>query len=264
MDATHWFGQVDWVHDGGVMLVVGLSTATFADLRITTESDDERTELLIKDGRIVSWVDKSNWVMVNCAMDEVTFVSQGRYWTGPIGELKATLEAQIAELSQPTDDTPGANFLGALFGGNKQSDKTEVRVSRVGEETVAGYPATQYRVETRKGSTWSTHELVSVSRDLLREMEAEIGGCTRVMMDFSQQMAALVPLGDTVAVYNDPSYRALFDEGYPVKSVTRMTLFGIQLEAVSAVVEVSRERLSDDWFTVPSNFRKVDRLSDLF
>lgn len=246
-----------------LLLIAGVSVTSFADLRIITESDDERFEMLVKDGRIMSRGDLSAWLILDCALEEVTYVYFSHYWQGPIAEFAAALDAEFAKLVQGDADVAEVpEFLGALFS-SSTSGTTQVRVTPLGEETVAGYGATQYRVETGDGSQWKTHELVSISSDLLREIEAEIGDCTFVMMDLSQQLASLVPLGDT-AVYSDPAYRALFGQGYPVRSITKMTMFGIDFEVESAVVEVSRDPLHDSEFAVPATSRRVDNLSTFF
>lgn len=262
--------RIDWVKSLGgaliaLLLVAGVSVTSFADLRIISKSDDEQSEVLVKDGRIISRTDPNTWFMIDCSLEEVTYVYHSRYWRGPIAELGAALEEQLAQVlnSSEADKPEVPAFLGALFG-SQSSGKTQVRVTQLEDETVAGYRATQYRVETGDGSKWKTHELVSVSKDLLREIEAEVGDCTHVMMDFAQQMAALVPLNDAATVYSDPAYQALFKQGFPVRSVTKMTLFGIELEAETVVVEVSQAPLHDDDFTVPSRIRRVESLSTFF
>lgn len=248
-----------------VLLVAGLSVGSFADLRIVTEGDDERSELLIKGDRVVSRTDAANWMMVDCKLNEVTFVADGRYWTGPIVELKKAFDDQIKELSQVAEEAPSAlGFLGGLLSGSTKSESTQVRVTRLADETVAGYGATQYRVETGSDSKWTTFEIVSVSSALLQEVKSEIGDCMSVMIDFSHQMASLVPSGAAKAVYSDPSYQALFNEGYPVKSVTRLTIFGVELDFENKVVGVSRNPVSDDVFALPVNYRKVENPSSLF
>ena len=104
--------------------------------------------------------------------------------------------------------------------------------------------------------------MIWISRDLLREIEGEIGRCTRIMIDLSQQLASLVPLGDAPAVYSDPSYLALFDQGFPVRSVTRMSFFGMEVDVESEVVEVGRAPVDEARFTVPSTFQRYDGLND--
>lgn len=256
-----WVGSVLTV----LLLVIGVSGTSFADLRIVSETDDERSVVLAKNGLIVSRSDPNEWFMVDCALEEVTFVHYSRYWQGPIAELGAALDREIEKILVGDDSGEGeaaeiAGFLAALLGSDTSGTK-QVRVTQIGDDSVAGYKATQYRVETGDGSQWKTYELVSISQDLLRELQAEVGDCTRVMMDLTQQILAIVPLGDGPTVHSDASYRALFDQGFPVRTITKMTVFGFELETETVVVEVSHEPVPDSEFIVPSSFRRVDSLA---
>lgn len=253
-----------------LLFVVGVSATGFADLRIVTEYDDELSELLVKNGRIVSRSDPQEWFMIDCVRDEITYVRGHRYWQGPTSEFAAPLEAQFEEIFQAAEDVDAAEEaapIRGLFGdllGSQKPETVQVRVTELGEETVAGYPAIQYRVETGDGSQWKTHEIISISSRLLWELEAEIGDCTRRLSDFSNQLQALIPLGDSAAVHSDPTYLALFSQGYPVRSVMTITVFGFQVEMETVLVEVSRDPLDDSAFEVPSTYRRSENLSEFF
>lgn len=242
-----------------LLLIAGLSATSFADLRIVQEADDERTEVLVKDGRIMWYLTDEDWMMMDCARQEITFVSPPRYWQGPVEEFTDALKAQRDEIFQ---EMSGAPDLGGLFGipSGSQAATTQVRVTRVGDETIAGYRATQYRVETGDGSQWKTYEDLWVSRDLMRELEGEIGRCTHAMMNLAQEFATLLPLGDAPVVYSDPAYLALYEQGFPMRSVTRMAVFGFEVNVESEVVEVSRARLDESRFTVPSSYERYESL----
>lgn len=260
MSAAHtswkkWAG----VSLAALLLIAGLSSTGFADLRIVQKADEERTEVLVKDGRIMWHLTSEDWMMIDCAREQVTFVSPPRYWQGPVEELTAALKAQRDELFQEMSGAPDLRELLGIPSGS-QTASTQVRVTRVGDETIAGYRATQYRIETGDGSQWKTYEDLWVSRDLMRDIEGEVGRCTHVMMNLAQEFATLLPLGDAPVVYSDPAYLALYEQGFPMRSVTKMTVFGFEVNVESEVVDVSRARLDESLFTVPSTYERYESL----
>src|SRR5690554_6365056 len=52
-----------------LLLVAGLRTTSFDDMRIVHESEGERTEILIKEGRIVWHLDAEDWLLIDCARE---------------------------------------------------------------------------------------------------------------------------------------------------------------------------------------------------
>lgn len=67
------------------------------------------------------------------------------------------------------------------------------------------------------------------------------------------------------AVLASPDYQALMKLGYPVRSKESVPgLFGQSMEFLSEVVEISREPISDDAFTVPSGYQRVDSVFEVF
>lgn len=253
-----------------LMLVVGASGTSFADLRIVSEYDTDLSEVLVKGRRIVSRSSPGEWFMIDCRREELTYVFHNYYWQGSVSEFAAGLEQELGSLLNVEEDIGSEEvpaevlaFLGGLLGPSTAGD-VQVRVTEIGNDTVAGYKATQYRVETGDGTKWKTHEIISISGDLLREIEAEVGNCAHLMVDVAQQMAALVPIGDTPIVYSDPGYQALVKQGFPVRSITTMSMFGIEIDVETSVIEVSKAPLSEEDFTVPDSLKKVDDLSFFF
>lgn len=245
-----------------LLLILGLNATTFADLRIVHQTEDEQTEVLVKNHRIRWHLSLEDWVMIDCTQDQVTLVAPPRYWTGPTSELKEMLAEMQAIIAKDIASALEAGMIPGLPPAPARSEPPPVRVTRVGDDHVAGYRATEYRVETGGGSQWTTFERIWVSRDLLREVEDEVGRCIRVMIELSQQLAVLVPLGDASAVYSDSSYQALFDQGFPVRSITTLSLFGTEWEIQSELVEVSRTGLDEALFTVPATYERSDSLAD--
>lgn len=49
-----------------LLVVAGLSAMSVADRRIVSESEDERSEVLVKDGRILSRTDPNTWFLIDC------------------------------------------------------------------------------------------------------------------------------------------------------------------------------------------------------
>lgn len=206
-------------------------------------------------------------MMVNCATEQVTILDERQYWEGSVAELSAALEEAIKEALEPVQATPGLpSFLGGLFGSSAKPAAIEVRVTQVGSATVAGYQATQHRVETRQGSNWKTYEDVWVSSALMQEVKAEVGNCVSVITDLGQQLTALAPFGmdEVSAVLKSSAYQALFDTGYPVRTVSKFQIFGISVDIENEVVEVNRNPIPEGLFAVPNGYRRVDSPTALF
>lgn len=243
-----------------LLLMTGLSATVSADLRIVHESDDGRTAVLVKGNRIVWDLSPQDWIMIDCVREEVTLVQPSRYWQGSIVEIKALFAELRSILSESMAHGLGAEGSLGSVPGSRKSETIQVRVTRLEDETIAGYRATQYRVETGDGSHWKTFEDIWFFRDLLREIESEIGRCSAVLMDLTQEFANLMPMGEALAVYSDPSYRTLFHQGFPMRSITKVSMFGTDLEIQSEVVEISRAPLEEARFTVPSTYQRYDDL----
>lgn len=263
-----------------VVLVAGLlwfgaSGTGFADLRIVTEAEGERTETFFKGNRIASpMLDGSNFVFY-CDVGQIAVISprsSAQYWQGTFDDLRADIEA-LWDFDLGDDE--GADdggmpdlgaLLGGLFGGGGDKEETQVRVTKKGSATVAGYAADHYVVETGSKNKWRVFEERWISADLLRELTAEVGTCIDYVLELEGALEGLSPfgLGDLEAVLASPDYQALMTKGFPVRSVQTLRIFGMETKLSDEVVEVSRERISEDVFTIPPGYKRVDSALQLF
>lgn len=249
---------------------LGVTSPGWADVRIVSESEGERTELLLRGNRIAAPAMGVGRFLLNCETGELTIVSSeggGRYWSGTADEFQRVFDQMFSGFTggmQGMPDMGGA--LGGLFGGPQRTDEVRVRVTKVGEETIAGFRSEHYRVETGSGGQWKVYEEIWVSSDLLQLVKSEVGGCIDLMHDFTSGLSTMGPagMGDTEAVMASPDYQALSEHGFPVKNHVTTSVFGTTINTVSEVVEVSRDPISEDAFTVPSGYRRVSSPLELF
>lgn len=249
-----------------LLLVIGFSTAAFADVRVVVQSDGVEQHMLFKAGVARTDIAELGWILLNCGEDQLTIIGRNRYWEGPAGELFDAVFGMTGQAFDELDeDVDVAGLLGALFGSSEEANAPEVKISEVGTETIAGFAATQYRIETGSQSSWETYQDLWLSPGLNDIVQAEGMDCLHLMLDFDEAMAELTPfLPDSVkAVLADESYRALRLEGYPVRTETIMSVFGMQIETVSEVVAVEQEPLPDELFAVPAGYERVDDPSEL-
>lgn len=209
----------------------------------------------------------------------------GRYWQGNIATYQDELEQEFNDLLQATSDV-FADFgdfgafgdlgdlgdvgalLGELFGGGSPDDEIRVRVTKAGEDTVAGYSAERYTVETSRGDDWRVFEEIWISSDLLKEVAAEASACVDIMSDVSSEISSAIDafgIDEMEAVLASPDYQALLKRGYPVRiKQTMRGLFGETVESISEVVDVIKGPISEDAFIVPSGYRRVDSFFEVF
>ncbi len=260
---------------------LGVTDVGSADFRIVEESEGVRIETLVKNNRIASINPDGFNTLLFCDAQEVVLLSafSQRYWRGSLTELQAAFETMFSpeglgalfDVGAAEDDFPSGFDLGELFGAlfgaanQRPAGEVQVRVSRVGEETVAGYAAEHYVVETGRGGTWNVYEEVWISPDLLAEVRREAGSCVSVMMDLQHELLAGLAVGmdDLDAVLKSEDYRALMARGYPVRTKDTMSFFGMTFETVHEVVEVSREPIPEDRFNVPARYVRVDDIWDV-
>lgn len=247
----------------------GVTSPGLADLRIVTVTEGERTELLFKENRIGMPAMDAGSMFLQCDTGELTMLSPaagGRYWQGHISEFQSLFDNLFGDLTgdQGMPDLSGA--FGALFGSAAPAAEVGVRVTKVGDETVAGYAAEHYRVETGSGNQWRVYEEIWVSRDLMRLVEAEVGTCVAMMTELTGALSEIAPfgLGEIEAVINSSEYQALTANAMPVRSITSMNMFGMTFDVASEVVEVSTETIPDAAFSVPAGYRRVNSPIEIF
>ena len=134
-----WIGAMVFA----ALFVVSFSTVSFAALRIVTDSEGERSEVLMKNSRILTPMEDGSKMIFECRTNEVTIVSNRRYWRGSLNDLRTMLQANIGEVKAEIPQDIGG-LLGGLFGGgSNKSETTQVKVTRVGDEKVGDYNTTR-------------------------------------------------------------------------------------------------------------------------
>lgn len=251
------------------LLWLGVTGSGFADIRIVSESEEGRTETLFKQNRIAAPAADGANMLLFCDTGEITLISSTdvrRYWRGTVDEMKAEFDGFLGEATGGQDGMPDlGSLLGGLFGA-PAAGEIQVRVSKVGDETIAGYAAEHYRVETGSNNEWQTYEETWIAADLMKEVTAEVGACVDIMLEIVGQMPALATFGmdELEAVLTSPDYQALMAKGFPVRSQQTMRIFGMSVETFSEVVAVSRDAISEDAFTVPVGYQRVNSLFEMF
>lgn len=252
------------------LLWFGMAWTASADMRIVTDENGVRTELLLKKDRIASSMAGGERVLLACDTGELTIVSPrggGRYWQGTAEDFQKSLSEMFQSVLGGAEGMPDlSGILGDLFGKQQDAGEIQVRVVKAGEDTVAGYRAEHYRVETGDGTGWQVHEEMWISRDLLREVRGEVGDCIMLLSEMGHQMAAAVPMPDPEleAVLASPDYRRLTEEGFPVRSRSSYEVFGTATDISSELVEVDRGPVPEDAFTVPAGYQRVGSPLELF
>lgn len=272
---------------------LGATGVGLADLRIVETSEGGRTETLFKRNRVTTNMDDDHRIILFCERKELLIISSsqgGRYWHGSFDTYEAELQNLFSvsaeffssfdlEAFKELEDMEGIEeidgfedltaILGELFSPNKsrQSEEISVSITKIGEETVAGYPAEHYVIVTGMGDQQRVFEELWVSETLLDEVKAEAAGCEEFMADVSDEFVG--PMGDfgmgeLAAVLNSPEYQALLERGYVVRRKEFFTgLFGDDYETLTEVVEVSNALIAEDIFEVPAGYQRVDSLIDV-
>lgn len=248
-----------------LMLWAMMSVPGLADLRIVTQGEDFQQEVLLKDSfYAVTQSDGSHYI-INCASGEFSMVipSEHMYWQGTVDDLLSQLEEALGEVS---DSVPGDIFddFADLFG--LPQGPVTVRTTLRGTDTIAGYEATHYHVEYQQNGTWQTHEEIWVSPSLLRAVEAEVDGCVNtVARDVMQTVTSVFAMGFDAAsnVVGSDEYLALMEEGYPVRNRTFFQFFGMSFDSTTEVTQVSTDPLSDELFTIPAGYHRIESLREL-
>lgn len=199
-----------------------------------------------------------------CEADELVMLSPrdaSLYWQGNTAEFKEQLQAMFAgALSDLSLD-------GTALWDEAELPDVDLRITELDSDTIAGYSVVQYLVEYNDGAGWRTLENVWISKQLLHEVQAEIGDC---MSNLSEALSAaedaLVFVGTDamLSAASHPAYEALLETGFLMRTVSRLEVFGFAVTVETVVREVSEERLSDELFTVPDGYRRVDSLAMLF
>lgn len=259
-----------------VVVVVGASMSAYADLRIVWTGEIYESELLLKRNRMAVWPtenaegEEQEFIFIDCSARELIFARNGRYWQGSVEEFSAEVHRMFGEIAVPEfdEDMPEElkQLMSALFAQRGSPDEVDVRVVRQGDETVNGFAAASYRVETGMNGVWKVFEHLWMSRDVHRQVQAEVGSCALIWFEVYGDLMSAIPFfpKDAAAVFRNAEYRALYEQGFPVKSVVNMEVFGSVMELESHVMEVSRDPLPDELFTVPAGYERVFELADVF
>ncbi len=227
--------------------------------------------MLLKENQISIPSADGSQMMIECGTGEMTFVAPAsvkRYWKGTIDEFQSALGGMFGQAQGAGGGMPDmGKALGGLFGGESDDpDELNVRVTKVGDETIAGYESEHYLVETGDGNDWETYEEIWISGDLLRDVLTEVGECIEMALSLGQELSTMGPSGmaDVTAVLASPDYQALFGRGYPVRSERTMQMFGMTMDMSTEVVEVNDDSIPDSAFDVPSGYQRAESPFELF
>lgn len=252
-------------------LWLGMGAAASADMRITFQGEEGFYEMFMKQGRIMSPMDyEGSRMIVDCQLQEVIFVgsvNDRKYWQGTPAELAEAVDSALNELLTPFTEVPGiGDFLGGLFGAvSNQSEAIDVRIREVGRENINGYDTVHHRIEVNSGQGWRTYEELWVSKALMDAIKAEVGNCITLALDLERQLASLIPVGveEHRAVVEEPAYRSILEQGFPVRSHLKMQVFGVAMDEVTQVIDVSEVEVSDEYFVVPEGYTRVSHAIEL-
>lgn len=278
-------------------ILLAVTGTGFADLRIVENVNGERLQTLYKGNRIASQIDIDVRSVLFCERQELAIISSrqgGRYWLGNVSEFEEELAGWVSATTELLSDLDfgdlglgdwdfgefgdfdfgdlGGFDLGGLFGELFASEPEPVeilvRVSKVGEETILGYAAEHYVVEVGSSGDWRVYEEVWVSNDLMQTVIAESPACMDFFSDIMSDIASSLNafgIDEREAVYASADYQELMDRGIPVRrKESVMDPFGGSFELFSEVVEVSKDPVSEDLFVIPSGYRRVGTVFEVF
>lgn len=260
-----------------VMGLIWVATAMpgFADLTIVETEDGERSVSLYKNNRLAMPLEDGMDSIFRCSTGELIVISHhgssGRYWVGSYDVFIESFQGLTEDMGGLTGgfgDMGGmGDLFGALFGGQAEDmTQLQVRVSKAGEDTIAGYQAEHYVVETRTTGDWRKREEIWVSAGLLQEVASEAAACIEHFAAMEEALSGMGGFGldEMFRVSESPEYRALHEKGFVVRrKASYPGIMGMSMDHSSELVEVSREPISEDFFTVPSGYQQVDTFFDL-
>src|SRR5690625_3280733 len=174
-----WFGTIG----------VGLS-----DICIVDESECMRSETLYSNNRIAVPMPDGSKTMLFCDVGEFVMVSPpntGRYWQGTFDAFRASIEELFAfdDSGEEGDVGDLGALFGALFGdGDDDEGETSVRVTLAGKETILGYEADHYVVETGTEGNWQVYEELWMSSALFEEIAAEAAQCVDMILEVQGEL----------------------------------------------------------------------------
>lgn len=212
-----------------------------------------------------------------CDTGEVTLVfppELGLYWQGTLDEFREEAEKLLGVVNALLAELQAMPELKQLFGTmSPQPERSEVgvRVRKLGSGTIAGYTAERYVVETGSGDTWQVYEDVWVSRELFEQIAAIGGECASQTYDLELDVSSLAEstagafgMGEIAAIANSSEYVALFEQAHPVRRQSQFTvLFGLTVQSIVEVVEVSTEPIPEEYFQIPPGYTRMESLVDM-
>lgn len=248
------------------LVLFGVADVGWADLRIVEKSEDGQTETLYSNNKIVVPMPDGSKTMLFCDIGELVMVSPsrtGRYWQGSFDDFRTSIEQLFA--TDDEEEDVGLGDLGALFGalfGGEEDDEgeTAVRITQAGKATILGYEADHYVVETGSDGNWRVYEELWMSPVLFDELAAEAPKCIDMILEVQGELMPGFATGftDLDEVIQSAEYQELWTRGFPVRRKDIMSFFGMSFETVREVVEVSRDTIAEDVFSIPSGYTRVD------
>lgn len=199
-------------------------TNWFQNEKIRNETTDQATVMDFSSRRIL-WIDKKKKTYSSMTFEEFRQI------------LRETLRQADAAMEQ-------MRKAGIAIPGRTDAPRGKVTVSKGAGGTVAGYSCDGYSVSV--GGTPTEEVLVTSKIDLASEMgkktKSEFEELSR---EFRKMGAAFKPEID------DPAYSAIFEKGYPMKTVDKAT------NSVHEVVRVKKTQIGKELFEEPADYRKV-------
>lgn len=262
-----------------VFAAFGVSGTAWADLHIVTETSmtipgmpqipglggmgdmfggDNTEELFIKNHRILMPSADGIDFLIACATGEFAMINSAHaaYWQGTVEDMRTELAELFGMMNADDSDVDG---VASMFGSG-EGGQVPIRTTYLGTETVAGYGTERYRVEFEQDGVWELFEEVWIAPALMQELSAEVGDCLTVTFQDVQMTLSALFVGDDNdmwSVVNSREYRALFEQGYPVRQRSAVTTFGMTIETDVLVTSVSRKPLDEAMFIIPDHYRRI-------
>lgn len=249
------------------------SGPAYADIHIVMESainmprlpghddgDADIQDFFIKDGRVLIPSPEGEQLLFHCEIGEFALLTRDRshYWQGTVAEFLAEFQATLDMIvDEPWD------WADTMFGSGREQFAVPVRAVRVGTESLDGYDTVHYRVEFEQDGNWRLYEELWLAPALLQEIEAEIGPCFNDLVQEGQTAMVGLALGEPSqmwAIMTSPEYTSVFQQGFPIRSVSVVEQFGLRIETRSRVTMVRRDSLPEHMFVIPDDSESITLL----
>lgn len=160
----------------GTLVIWGLmSGSAMADVHIRTVQSvlgvEGAQDVLVKQSRTRVIMPDGSGQIFFCATGELVVLTppeDGRYWQGSLEEYATLIQETIDQAFAQVPPEAAAFFS---FDQTGQTGTADVRITRVGGDSIAGYAATEYLIEYNDGSGWQTYQNIWLSEELMGEIQ---------------------------------------------------------------------------------------------